>query len=231
MPGLGGAVTGISSNAAHSPVVGEFDMPMSEEPMNDDLNWDLSFIQHRDRALSFLNMLGTYLSVYSESVEQLYTSYSIHLPKKADSRLVILPDWRRYDDTFNKIKANAVGSTGVRIYPKYQNQHGELTPHIQIPQRIKGADTYLDLPLSVGLRFLVIQSQRKPVKPFLPVLMKGDLRAFDANTPCLYLHNMKFEELSESELSDFEIKLIQKTLQDRVMILADKVNRINAKVI
>jgi hypothetical protein len=52
-----------------------------------------------------------------------------------------------------------------------------------------------------------ILKNRSPDDPFLPVLVKGDLRGFEETWPVLHLHRVKLGELSDrSELDRTNIR-------------------------
>ena len=77
-----------------------------------------------------------------------------------------------------------------------------------------GAVKFRTVPLQMGLR--IVQQQCPPDKPFLPILMKGDLRELDASIPCLHLHRIHTHRLtshSTLEKNDIE-KVIRKRLAD-----------------
>lgn len=75
---------------------------------------------------------------------------------------------------------------------------------------------YRRVPLEVGLRLI---NQKRPAdKPFLPVLMKGDLRELNQDTPCLHLHMLQLSYLPR--LSAMEVADIQRVILDRLKELA-----------
>jgi hypothetical protein len=50
----------------------------------------------------------------------------------------------------------------------------------------------------------------------LPVITKGDLRAFKKDFPCLHLHRIQPSRLSER--SPMEIKAIQRVIRDKLKV-------------
>jgi hypothetical protein len=99
-------------------------------------------------------------------------------------------------DTFNGIPAESVTATGLNIIPGIHE--GKPALFLSIPFR-GGQSKFKNVPLQMGLR--VVRQQLPANKPFLPVLMKGDLRELDASTPCLHLHAIHLDRLIEhSEL-------------------------------
>lgn len=178
---------------------------------NNDLVWDLDAFAQRQRAIDFVMGFENKLCVFSGSVEQLYSNYNIFFPREEARRLVILPNPYAPHDTFNGIPESAVTATGMTIVPGMLKDKPAL--HLSIPFKT-GAVKFRTVPLQIGLR--VVQQQCPPGKPFLPVLMKGDLRELDASTPCLHLHRIHLERLvthSQLERSDIE-KVILKRLLD-----------------
>jgi hypothetical protein len=139
----------------------------------------------------------TTLCVYSVSVEQLYSTYNIYFPEEYDRKMVILPDPAAFHDTFNGIVPEAVTVTGLYIIP------GELIDKPGLYLANVNKDRTLGnrrIPFEAGLR--TIMKNRAPEDPFLPVLAKGDLRAFEQSWPVLHLHRIKLDALSERSALD-----------------------------
>lgn len=156
---------------------------MSSEP-NRDLVWDLDGFKRRQLATEFIKRFENKLCVFSASVEQLYTNYSIYFPEEEDRKMVILPDPYAYHDTFQNIPELAVVRTGMNIVP------GELVGksglYLTVPVKGEGKSKAKVLPLQAALR--MINARRPADVPFLPVLVKGDLREFQQRVPMLHLH-------------------------------------------
>ncbi|MFW6094174.1 MAG: hypothetical protein ACODAC_09390 [Pseudomonadota bacterium] len=164
-------------------------------PQNPDLAWDLEAFSHRDRAMEFVRQFETTMCVYSSSVEQLYTNYSMYFPQEWERKLVILPDPLAYHDTFFHIQPEAVVATGLHIIP------GELVGKTGLHLANVRQDRTLSqrqVPFEAGVR--AIKRKRPVGDPFLPVLAKGDLREFEESWPVLHLHRVKpqaLERISE----------------------------------
>lgn len=176
---------------------------------NNDLVWDLAAFNQRQRAIDFVMGFENKLCVFSNSVEQLYTNYNIFFPREEARKLVILPNPYAHHDTFNGIPETAVTATGMEIIPGMFK--GKQALFLRIPFK---QGTIKTVPLDMGLR--VVQKQCPPERPFLPVLMKGDLRELDASIPCLHLHRIHINRLaahSTLEKNDIE-KVIKKRLAD-----------------
>jgi hypothetical protein len=176
---------------------------------NNDLVWDLAAFNQRQRAIDFVMEFENKLCVFSNSVEQLYTNYNIFFPREEARKLVILPNPYAHHDTFNGIPESAVTATGMEIIPGVFKDKPTLFLRIPFKQ-----GTIKTVPLQMGLR--VVQQQCPPDSPFLPVLMKGDLRELDASIPCLHLHRIHVNRLvahSTLDKNDIE-KVIKKRLAD-----------------
>jgi hypothetical protein len=176
---------------------------------NKDLVWDLDAFNQRQKAIDFVLGFENRLCVYSSSVEQLYTNYNIFFPKEEDRKLVILPNPYAPHDTFNNIPTAAVTPTGLTIIPGTLRTKPAL--FLSIPFR-KGTVKYRNVPLQMGIQ--IVRQQRPPHKPFLPVLMKGDLRELDESTPCLHLHCIHLDKLDEH--SSLERSGIQNVIEQRL---------------
>ena len=185
---------------------------MSQED-NKDLVWDLDAFNQRQRAIDFVLGFENKLCVFSSSVEQLYTNYNIFFPREEARKLVILPNPYTPHDTFNGIREEVVSATGMTIIPGIFKDKPTL--FLRIPFKT-GAVKHRTIPLQMGLR--VVQQQCPPHKPFLPILMKGDLRELDASTPCLHLHRIHLDRLPSH--STLERGDIQKVILQRLADLA-----------
>ncbi len=182
---------------------------MTQSSENKDLVWDLDTFNQRQRAVEFVMGFENRLCVYSSSVEQLYTNYNIFFPKEEDRKLVILPDPYAPHDTFNGLPESSVTATNMEVLPgQYQ---GKPCLFLRIPFR-SGTVKHRLVPLQMGLK--IIRQQRPADKPFLPVLMKGDLRELNASTPCLHLHAIHLDRLKEH--SALERSGIQKVIEQRL---------------
>lgn len=176
---------------------------------NNDLVWNLDAFKQRQRAMDFVVTFENKLCVYSNSVEQLYTNYNLFFPKEENRKLVILPNPYAHHDSYHGISESAITATGLNIVPG--EIFGKTGSLLRIPFK-SGKTTYRSVPLQVGLR--VVNQHRPPDKPLIPVLMKGDLRELDANTPCLHLHSINLERLTG--LSSIDRQSIRKVITERM---------------
>ena len=174
------------------------DSPMeSDLPENPDLAWDLDEFNNRERAMDFVMQFEHTLCVYSPSVDQLYTNYSMHFPKELQRKMVILPDPTAFHDTFFYIDTRAVVATGLYIIPGQLIEKQGLFLSNVSEDRSLGAR---QIPFEAGLR--AIMKNRPDDDPFLPVLAKGDLRSFEQSWPVMHLHRVK--PLVLAEISDLD---------------------------
>lgn len=177
---------------------------------NNDLIWKLDGFRHRQLASQFVKRFENKLCVYSGSVEQLYSNYNIYFPEDEDRSMVILPDPYAHHDTFQGVPEEAIKVTGLTIVP------GELMGkeglHLTIPFRSGNARRVRVVPLHAGLR--AINNQRPEDKPFLPILMKGDLREIERRVPALHLHTIDLNFLGAR--SALERSDIMQTISGRL---------------
>ena len=181
---------------------------------NRDLVWDLDKFQKRRLAHEFVLSFENKICIFSGSVQQLYTNYNIFFPKEEERRLVILPDPYAPHDTFHGLLESSVVPTGMLLVPADpSDSKGDL--NLIIPLKNQKAK-YRRVPLNVGLS--LINRNRPEDKPFLPVLVKGDLRELNADTPCLHLHSLILSKLSN--LSGMDVTDIRQVILDRLEALA-----------
>ncbi|MET1080746.1 MAG: hypothetical protein ABWY06_22270 [Pseudomonas sp.] len=169
----------------------------------DDLDWNLDAISDRSEAIAFLQRFENRLCIYSGYVEKLYSNYSFVVPSEARSGITILPDEQAWHDTFSDIPASAVEPTGIHIMPG--ETMGQTGLYLKVPgeHRLTASQ---ELPFQQGLRLLI---QRYLAKDdfFLPVLVKGDLREYEARMPSLHLHRINLKKLVNcSQLSINSLK-------------------------
>lgn len=184
----------------------------SHQQDNDDLVWDLQTISQHQRAMNFIKQFENRLCVFSTSVRQLYTNYSVFFPEEADRQMVILPDPYAFHDTFSHLDAQSVQATGLHVIPG--NLIGKSGLYLLISHKNKDIRS-VPIPFQEGIRQILRRSNTED--PFLPVLMKGDLREFNNKLPCLHLHRLRLKSLSE--LSNLEREGIRSVIADKLMAL------------
>lgn len=183
---------------------------MSATP--DHLIWRLSHFDNHERAIRFVKQFQETLCVFSGPVEQLYTNYEINVPEDDHRSLIILPNPYVPHDTFNHIPDEAVEATGCNIIPGEMANQEEGTLCVTLPLRRQGQRETKTAPLKVGLYALMRAAHGDD--PFLPVITKGDLRAFRKDMPSLHLHRIKPSQLTKS--SPMEAKDIQNVITERL---------------
>jgi len=192
---------------------------LSTTNSNKDLEWSLDSIQQREIASEFVTKFESRLCVYSPSVEQFYTNYTINIPSGESGKMVILPNPYAFHDTFNGIKESAIKDTGLHIIPGETIQKKGLYLLVTYKNSTKKATP---LPLKPALQKML--NSKKSSDPFLPLLAKGDLREFDQKVPCLHLHRLKVSELTE--LSVFEQNSIKTAIMDKLSELYEDVDNL-----
>lgn len=175
----------------------------AELERQNDLDWDLDAITDRNEAIAFLQRFENRLCIYSSYVEKLYSNYSFVIPEHQGGGITILPDEQAWFDTFHDIPADAVEPTGIHILP------GETMGYSGLYLKIPGEHRLVasrELPFQDGLKVL-INRYRMREDSFLPVLVKGDLREYEARMPSLHLHRLNVAKLqSHSRLNLDSIK-------------------------
>ncbi len=165
----------------------------SQTATNRDLVWDMDAFQQRNLASEFVKRFENKLCVYSGAVSQLYSNYNIYFPADENRKMVILPNPYAHHDTFQGVPVDAVRSTGMSIVP------GELIGkqglQLTIPFRSGEQRKIRVVPLHAGLR--AINNSRPADKPFLPIVMKGDLREIERRMPSLHLHTIALDRLDD----------------------------------
>ncbi|WP_439886276.1 hypothetical protein ACSX1C_11685 [Pseudomonas sp. MBLB4123] len=168
-----------------------------------DLAWDLDAITDRAEAIAFLQRFENRLCVYSGYVQKLYSNYSFVVPQSDHGDITVLPDEQAWHDTFHDIPAHAVAPTGVHILPGETLGRSGLYLKIPHGNRLVAST---ELPFQQGLKLLIQRYQARG-EDFLPVLVKGDLREYEARMPSLHLHRIDLTRLGHcSQLSRNAIK-------------------------
>jgi hypothetical protein len=181
-------------------------------PDNPDLSWDLGAINNTSRARDFVMQFETTLCVYSRTVRQIYSSYTMHFPRQHGRKLVILPDPNAFHDTYYHINPEAVMATGIYIIPGGLVDRQGLQLANVTKDRTMGAR---QVPFEKGVRAI---AQKRPASdPFLPILVKGDLREFEAEWPVLHLHRIRLDSLGDR--SELERNSIRDTIQEKLEAL------------
>lgn len=193
---------------------------VNNSQQNSDLVWDLQKIHQHQRAMTFVKQFENRFCVFSTTVRQLYTNYSIFFPEEANRQLVILPDPYAFHDTFSHLNPDAVQSTGLHVIPG--NLIGKKGLYLVISHKDKNVRS-VPIPFQEGIRQILRRSNSDD--PFLPVLMKGDLREFNDQLPCLHLNRLRLKELHS--LSGLEREGIRTIITDKLMKLYQESGALN----
>lgn len=178
--------------------------------VNNDLVWDLDRFSKRDAAAQFVKRFENKLCVYSGSVEQLYSNYNIYFPEDEGHKMVILPDPYAYHDTFQSVPEEAIQMTGLTIIPG--EVFGKEGLFLSIPFKKNGKRQVRIMPLQKGIE--AINRRRPADSPFLPILIKGDLREFKQKVPSLHLHTIHLDKLGGR--SSLERNGILRTITEKI---------------
>ncbi len=140
---------------------------LQQETNNADLVWGLDHITQHQDASDFVKRFENKLCVYSPSVNQLYSNYSIFFPEDQNKNMVVLPDPYSFHDTFNHIPEAAIQPTGLHIIPgETINREGLYIVITQTDKNVRS----IPIPFKEGLRQILKRFQGND--PFLPVLKK-----------------------------------------------------------
>jgi hypothetical protein len=192
---------------------------------NEDLIWDFNEFAKQQLAKQFAMLFENRLCVYSESVEQLYTNYSMNFPSTLNSKMVVLPNPYAYHDTISRINFDAIKPTGIVVLP------GELVGRngLQVTILVKNKQvSNKPIPFKKAIAH-VVGTHRKAGDTFLPVLVKGDLREFNQTLPYLHLHRIRPEYLAM--LSEFDRSDIRRVVSDKLKRLYVDSDRVALNVV
>lgn len=177
---------------------------------NTDLVWSVSNFSQAKLAANFISLLANRLCIYSASVEQLYTNYTVQFVDTDSASIKIVPDPDNHYDTFQNIPVEALESSGLTIIP------GELVGkkglQLSIPLQESEGKKIRVVPLSLGLK--AINKRRSGNRLFLPVVVKGDLRALRDKVPVLHLHTIRLDKMKQ--LSEMERNGIRRVIQEKL---------------
>lgn len=124
--------------------------------------------------------------------------------------MVILPNPYAFHDTFQNVPEAAVVKTGMNIVPG--EVVGKTGLYLTVPFKNPQGTKSRVIALQAALR--VINERRPPENPFLPVLMKGDLREFQQRMPMLHLHCVQLAKLGQR--SQLERSSMQRVITSKL---------------
>ncbi|BCE03124.1 hypothetical protein [Marinicellulosiphila megalodicopiae] len=184
-------------------------MSVNDSMSNRDLEWSFDSINQRKKAADFVMIFESKLCIYSASIEQIYTNYTINFPNEDVEKMVILPNPYAFHDTFHSVSNDCIRDTGLHVIPG--ETIGKSGLYLVVRYKNKKVQP-APIPFEQAID-KILQSQNT-ADPFLPILIKGDLREFNSGTPCMHLHRIKLDELTH--LSEFEKKGIQNSITDKL---------------
>lgn len=191
------------------------------QQQNQDLVWDMNNMAKRELAERFMQLFENRLCVYSESVSQIYTNYSLHFPQEQGRKMVVLPNQFAFHDNLHGIDSAAIKKTGLCVLPGVVLGKPGLLLATQMKQ---DGMTPKTMPFKRALA-QIISTQNKIGDVFLPIMMKGDLREFDQHMPYIHLHRLQVNLLTR--MSSFERADIQQTITRKLMALYRAADTLN----
>lgn len=142
-----------------------------------------------DQAHAFVTQFENRFCIFSPSVGQLYTNYTLFSPSPDKNELIIMPDPYAFHDTFNHLDPNAIAPTGIHIIPG--ELIGKRGVHIAMARR--GNQRIAPVPFQEGVRQILKRSQSND--PFLPVFVKEDMNELNNDVPRIHLHRLHLTKL------------------------------------
>jgi hypothetical protein len=164
---------------------------------SDAIEWDIHNIERKYDAYRFAKLFENRFCVYSPTVQKLYTDYQIVEPSLESDKIMLLPTLTADSEPYHDIEPSCIVSTDVKVIP------GEIVGrkgiHLAMPD-LEQPGKFKVFAFKEGLAEL--KKSLYQGRPFLPVLMNGDLREFDKKLPFLQLHIINIDKLVN--LSSFE---------------------------
>jgi hypothetical protein len=192
------------------------DQTSEKTSSNGDLVWGFEGISQRQRAIDFVMKFENKLCIYSGAVEKLYTNYSLYFPASENSAMVIIPNQFAYHDTFNNLNEESIVDTSFDIIPG--EMIGKTGLYLRVPFKEGSVLTTRPVPFRYAVERMLLNSSGQ--NPFIPILVKGNLREFELKNPYLHLHRVDLSKIQK--LSEFEIKDIQRVIWGKFQELAQE---------
>lgn len=167
---------------------------------NQDLIWQIGGFDYPENVVNFLKRFEDSFCVFSPSVSQLYSNYTLHRVSSCSRTVITLPNPQAHHDTFFNIPSEAILPTNMFILPReVESKKGWLLAY-----KFKNEKKWNSLPLHVGLKkFRNLYGLKDPL---LPVILNNDLRKSSKDCkPLMHLHRIslpKLEGLSELQRRD-----------------------------
>jgi len=200
--GLNSALDNVSSAnriyGGSKEVRGILDIENKSENLSTKVVWDISDFSNQKLALEFVNSLKSTLCVFSNTLSHIYGEYDIETVRNDGLSLVVVPHTYSLE-RYTHIPEDAVKPTGIYVFPGWY--HGHKAPFV-MTMLIKGKNGLRRTKPILPESALQVIEKSKPGKPFLPLLMRGDLREFNQRTPYVHLHRLEHEFITT--LSTFD---------------------------
>ena len=175
---------------------------------DESLIWSLSEFDDHRRAVEFVRHFRDSLCIYSNKVGQIYACYDVIVPAGDNPDLVVVPDLAAFTETWYDVAEKAILPTGYTIVP------GGVVGRSGLYLHMKDADGKgKAVPLAAGLQSVAEEFEARG-EEFLPILTKGDLRAFKKQAPMLHLHRLSPGMMSEK--SRFELNDIRSSMKKKL---------------
>jgi hypothetical protein len=175
---------------------------------DESLIWSLSEFDDHRRAVEFVRHFRDSLCIYSHKVEQIYACYDVIVPPGDTPDLVVVPDLEAFTETWYSIPEKAILSTDYTIVP------GGVVGRSGLYLHIKGANGKgRAMPLVAGLEQVSAELEQRG-EEFLPMITKGDLRAFQKQAPMLHLHRLDAQVMQDK--SRFELNDIRNSMRKKL---------------
>ena len=175
---------------------------------DESLIWSLGEFDDHRRAVEFVRHFRESLCIYSNKVGQIYACYDVIVPTGDLPDLVVVPDLEAFTETWYEVPEKAILSTGYTIVP------GGVVGRTGLYLHMKDEDGKgKAVPLAAGLQSVADEFEARGDE-FLPILTKGDLRAFKKQAPMLHLHRLDAKVMSEK--SRFELNDIRSSMKKKL---------------
>ena len=162
----------------------------------------------------FFKYLENQFTIYSSTVEKVYTDYESELVGIDKNILVVNPNFEKFDSIYSFIDNKAVSITKIKII--LAEHKGVKGVYMLGPCAISGKT--ISYSLKNGLKALL--KGKFEGGAFLPVLKLGDLSELpDDQMPVISIY--KIDPKSLKSRSEFEINDLSKSIIDNISLLGE----------
>ena len=181
----------------------EFDM------IPKDLKMRLSEFSKPELTGRFFKYVGKLFTVYSSSVEKVYTDYKSEVIGTDNEILVVNPNFERFDSIFSFIDNEAVTKTNLKIILAEKDHVKQVL--LVGPSAVDGKTICFEL--KKGL--IALMKGQFEGGAFLPVLKLGELSELPGgNQPVISIH--KIDPKALKSRSKFEIEDLSNTILENI---------------